>query len=256
MTDDDPTRSRREQDPPTGRYHARWHRALRFVAQRLVLRPVVSAFTRTTVEGVDNVQGLSAPFVLVANHCSHLDTAVAISRLPYRLTRHLAVGAAADYFYGRWWIKAATSLFFNTYPVPRAGRASRGRGMSQRLLKAGVPILLYPEGTRSRDGKMREFKPGAAVLSATVRVPCVPMALIGTHEAMPVGRFWPAWGRPRVRVLLGQPMHRQPGERLTDYNQRIMQRIRTMLTMRTPYVVGDSPTRRGPHEGNPFAQAS
>lgn len=247
-------RARSGKDPKLGRYHAGWHRMMRFVAQRLVLRPVVSAVTTTTVEGADNVEGLSGPFVLVANHCSHLDTGVLISQLPYRLTKKLAVGAAADYFYSRWWLKATTSLFFNTYPVHRAGSAGRGKGMSQRLLGSGLPVMLFPEGTRSRDGVMRPFKPGAAVLSTTVGVPCVPVALLGTHAAMPVGRSWPVPGRPRVRVLIGRPMRALPGETAREFSDRVAGHIRTMMTMQTPYVVGDS--RRGGHAGRSQEEAS
>ncbi|MFH5824860.1 lysophospholipid acyltransferase family protein [Georgenia sp. AZ-5] len=225
--------------PGVGRYHARWHRWARFVAQRLVLRPVVRAITTTTVKGRDNLEGLSGPFVLVANHTSHLDATLLVTGLPRRFTRHLAVAAAADYFYKQWWIKAPTSLFFNSYPVHRTG-GGRGRGMSARLLSQGVPVLIFPEGTRSRDGQMQRFKPGAAALCVTQGVPCVPVALLGTREAMPVGRSWPVPGRPPVTMLIGRPMRPGPGEKATEFNRRVEARISTMLTMQTPYVVGDA----------------
>ncbi len=243
-----------EQPPRLGRYHARWHRTLRFVAQRLVLRPVVSAVTMTTVEGTDNADGLNGPFILVANHCSHLDTALLLTSIPEPWRHRMFVGAAADYFYARWWVKALTSLFFNTYPIERTGGGGRTKGMSQRLLKSGLPILLFPEGTRSRDGVMRRFKPGAAALSATTGVPCLPVALIGTHEAMPVGRFWPVAGRPRVRVLVGRPMRPHAGESVREFSDRLAQRISTMQTMQTPYVVGDS--RRDGHGRRSQEEAS
>lgn len=241
MSNVDATGSHAGERPPSiGRYQSRWHRFLRFIAQRMVLRPVVSGVTATSVEGQDNIDQLRGPFVLVANHCSHLDTGVVMSQLPYRVTKHLAVGAAADYFYARWWIKATTSVFFNTYPIQRSGAGGRERGLSQRLLRSGVPIFLFPEGTRSRDGKMRQFKPGAAMLSVTTGAPVVPLALIGTHDAMPVGRFWPVSGRPPVRVLIGRPMRAQAGEGVREFSNRVAKRIHTMKTMQTPYVVGDS----------------
>jgi 1-acyl-sn-glycerol-3-phosphate acyltransferase len=224
------------------RYHAGWHRAARQVAQRMVLRPVVRSVTKTTVEGIDNLEGLTRPFVVVANHTSHLDTAVLVTGLPRRITEHLAVGAAADYFYSRWWTKAATSLFFNTYPIHRTSGGKRSRkGLSQRLVAEDVPVLIFPEGTRSRDGQMRTFKPGAAALCVAKNVPCVPVALLGTHEAMPVGRSWPAPGRPRVRMLVGRPMRPRPGEKPRDFNDRVAARVRTMLEMQTPYVLADTP---------------
>lgn len=234
-------REPRRTPPRVGLYTSRLHRMLRVLPQRVVLRGVVSAVTTMSVDGVDNVRDLRDPFVLVANHSSHLDTGVLVSRLPYRITRNLAVGAAADYFYRRWWIKAATSLFFNTYPIERTATGKRReRGLSQQLLRAGVPILLYPEGTRTRDGRMGPFTPGAAVLCSVLDVPCVPVALIGTHEAMPVGRSWPVCGRPPVQVLVGRPMRRRGTESAEEFSDRIATRIQAMLSARTPYVVDPS----------------
>lgn len=237
--------ARRPQDPRrapprVSLYTSRVHRTLRFVPQRVLLRGVVSTVTTMSVTGLDNVRDLRGPFVLVANHNSHLDTGVLVSQLPYRITGNLAVGAAADYFYRRWWVKATTSLFFNTYPIERTATGKRReRGLSQQLLREGVPILLYPEGTRSRDGRMGPFSPGAAVLCSVVDVPCVPVALVGTHEAMPVGRSWPVRGRPPVNVLVGRPMRRRVAETHREFNDRIATRIQTMLSTRTPYVVDD-----------------
>lgn len=243
-------REPRRTPPRVGLYTSRLHRAMRVLPQRVLLRGVVCAVTTMTVDGVDNVRDLRAPFVLVANHSSHLDTGVLVSQLPYRITRHLAVGAAADYFYRRWWIKAATSLFFNTYPIERSATGKRReRGLSQQLLRADVPILLYPEGTRTRDGALGPFSPGAAVLCSMVDVPCVPVALIGTHEAMPVGRPWPVRGRPPVHVLVGRPIRRRASESPHEFNDRIATRVRTMLSTRTPYVV-DTPHDKDRPDGS------
>lgn len=223
------------------RYQAGWHRALRLVAQRVILRGFVKAITRVQVEGVRNLDGLKGPFVVVANHSSHLDATVMVTHLPRRVTRHLAVAAAADYFYDAWYRKAGTSLFFNSYPVHRGKGGGRGRGMSVRLLAAGVPVLIFPEGTRSRDGVMRRFKPGAAALCVAQDVPLVPVALIGAREAMPVGQAWPSPGRPPIRMLVGRPMRPRPTERVREFNARVEARVSAMLTMQTPFVVGDAP---------------
>lgn len=232
------------------RYRASWHRLARRMARGL-LRPVIESTTPVTVLGQDNLEGLQAPFIIAANHNSHLDTAVLVTHLPRELTRDLAVGAAADYFYSRWWVKATTSLFFNTYPIERssAKRSGRASGMSQKLLTAGIPIAIFPEGKRSRDGRLQPFKPGVAALAQATGAPCVPIALIGTHEAMPVGRAWPRSGRPEVTLLIGRPMSPEPEETLRDFTDRIAGHIRTMLDLRTPYVdVGTTgPADSGPH---------
>lgn len=222
------------------RYNARWHRWARFVAQRLVLAPVVRTVTKVTVEGGANLDGLDQPFVVVTNHASHLDAPLVVTSLPYRFTRSLAVAAAADYFYRRWWIKASTSLFFNSYPVHRTrADVGKSKALSLRLIEAGIPVLIFPEGTRTRDGSLKHFKPGAAALCVSQDVPCVPIAILGTRAAMPVGRFWPVPGRPAVTMLVGRPLHSRPGENIRDFNNRVEAAISAMMTMHTPYVLGD-----------------
>ena len=93
--------------------------------------------------------------MVFANHSSHLDTPLIYGALPNRISKYLAAGAALDYFYDKWWKAGPMSLFFNGYPIDRSkGKETEGpkkrnvRGMSAALLDAGVPLLIYPEGSR------------------------------------------------------------------------------------------------------------
>lgn len=222
---------------PTDRYHWAWHRLLRRFAQRVILRGVIHSQVSVQVEGEENVEGLEGPFVLIANHSSHLDAPVLISSLPYSLTKNLATAVAADYFYSQKWKSSLTSIFFNSYPVERDGRRSgkkpKRAGLSISLLRQDIPLLIFPEGTRSRTGEIAPFKPGVAALARALRVPVVPVALIGAHEAMPVGRSWPKPGRQPVRLLIGSPVQVRSGESLKDLNTRIETRIRAMFDAKT-----------------------
>lgn len=226
---------------PTDRYHSGLHRFIRRFAQRVILRGVIHSQVSIDVEGEENVADLEGPFILISNHSSHLDAPVLFSSLPYSLTKNLATAVAADYFYSQKWRSALTSVFFNSYPVERDGRRTGGgrggkpkrAGLSISLLRQDVPLLIFPEGTRSRDGKMGEFKPGVAALARALRVPVVPVALIGAHDAMPVGRSWPKSGRPPVRLLIGDPIKVRPKEALPDLNTRIEQRVRAMVATAT-----------------------
>src|SRR3954471_7788089 len=137
-----------------------------------------------TVLGEENLADVSGPYVVVSNHSSHLDAPLIISALPRKLSRYVAAGAAADYFFDVWWRKGLTALFFNAFPVDRSGLRGR-RGLATCLLTEGVPRLLFPEVTRSRSGEMGNFKPGAAALCISRDVPCMPIALVGASEAMP-----------------------------------------------------------------------
>ncbi len=196
---------------------------MRFVAQRVVLGSVVRSQIRLSVEGLEHLDGLvDTPFVMVANHCSHLDAPLCVTAFPWRVTRSMATATAQDYFFVQKWRRAMTSLFFNSYPVDRKSASGTGAGLSGALLDEGLPLLIFPEGTRSRTGEPARFKPGAASLARSRGIPVVPVGIVGAHAAMPVGKSWPRRGRPSVRLVVGTPISTdQPGETLGGLNRRI-----------------------------------
>jgi 1-acyl-sn-glycerol-3-phosphate acyltransferase len=215
---------------PDGRLPFRWARSVpvRWLRQALlrgVMRPLVWRITRVRVEATAATP--RTPVVLVANHASHLDTALILCSLPPRLAGRVAVGAAADYFFDVWWRSAGSAVMFNTFPVVRPGGRGR-RGVASALLKQGWSLLLYPEGTRSRDGSLGTFKPGAAALCVNHGVPAVPIHLAGTFEAMPRGRSWPRPGRPGVVVTYGAPLHPFDGETAESFNLRLRAEVRRL----------------------------
>src|SRR5689334_7779400 len=103
---------------------------LRIVVQRAVLKPLVRSPVRVEVVGRPAVNG---PVVVVANHSSHLDAPLMVTFLPLALTRRLAVGAAADYFFDSKLRAILTGLVFNAFPIDR-GKNRPIRGTSGRLL--------------------------------------------------------------------------------------------------------------------------
>ena len=213
---------------PLDRYSDEQLRKRRHRVRKLITRPVISTVVRATVMGEENIEGLDGAFLVIPNHQSHLDAPMVFSLLPDQITERLATGAAADYFYRRRFISKLTSLFFNSYPIERKGKAGRAKGMTGRLLRAGVPILVFPEGTRSRDGKLGTFKAGAAALSIHADVPIVPIAMSGGHEAMPVGSFFPHIGSP-VFLYIGRPMWAMEGEEPEQFMARVVRAIEAML---------------------------
>ncbi|RYY11332.1 MAG: 1-acyl-sn-glycerol-3-phosphate acyltransferase, partial [Alphaproteobacteria bacterium] len=135
----------------------------RIATQGLLLRPLMQRLVKVTILGEHRITGLQAPFIAVANHSSHLDTPLIYGALPARLAAQLATGVAGDYFFDVWWRKGLTSLTFNAFPVSRGGPSvGRWRGIAGRLVDKGVPLLIYPEGTRARTDQMGPFKPGPA----------------------------------------------------------------------------------------------
>lgn len=224
-----------EHTDPLRPYHDRKRRLARRIIRTLITRPAVKTAVHARVLGTENVSRLKGAYIVVANHSSHLDAPTVFSLLPKEMTEKLASGAAADYFYKRKAISALTSMFFNTYPIARKNGAGKSvavpPGMSGRLLESGVPILVFPEGTRSRSGKPGEFRPGTAALALKLRIPIVPLALIGCADAMPVGTVFPKFGRKPVTLRIGEPMWGNDGETAADFMGRIKARIESMLAL-------------------------
>jgi 1-acyl-sn-glycerol-3-phosphate acyltransferase len=209
------------------RFTSRSVAAVRFVAQRGMLKPLVWSLVRVSVDGRERLDELSPPFVAVANHSSHLDAPLILGALPRSHARYLAAGAAADYFFDVAWRKWLTTLFFNAFAVERNSEGKRS-GSSRSLLERGVPLLIFPEGGRSKTGVMGRFKPGAAALSIATGVPCLPIALVGASDAMPRGVNWPKRGRLPVTVVFGAPMQPAEGESTEEFSRRLADEVRRL----------------------------
>lgn len=189
--------------------------AMREAVGRFFFSPVLTYYTRRRIRGRENLDKLDGPVVLVANHASHMDTPAILRALPRRLRRRTVVGAAADYFYRNRFVATAVSVLFNTVPMQR-----RGGGLSEdatahidRLLKRGNNLLLYPEGTRSRDGGVGRLRQGATAIAAKHGAAIVPIYIRGTRDAMPPGRRWPRrlrgghLRRYQVTIEIGKPIN-------------------------------------------------
>jgi len=208
------------------RYTSRAHASARFFAQRLLLKPLVWSLLAVKVFGREHLRGFTGAAVVTSNHSSHLDTPLILGGLPRQLGVRVSAGAASDYFFKVWWRKPLTALFFNAFPVDRTG--SRGRNsITTQLLDAGVPLLIYAEGTRSRTGAMGRFKPGSAALSISRNVPIIPASVVGAYEAMPYKKLWPKLGRPPVRVVFDRPVFPEPGETPRALSERVAGIVKT-----------------------------
>lgn len=199
----------------------------RFVAQRGLLKPLVWSLVRVEIRGLEHLEEHDGPFIAVANHSSHLDAPLIIGALPRQRSRYLAAGAAADYFFEVWWRKWLTTLFFNAFAIERNAEGKRA-GASRALLERGVPLLIFPEGGRTREGVLTRFKPGAAALSINTSVPCLPIALVGATTAMPRGVNWPKPGRLPVTIVFGELQHRRESETSEAFSARLAEIVRQL----------------------------
>jgi len=141
--------------------------------------------------------------IVVANHCSHADTAVLLAALPAS-ARPVFV-AAADYWFDVPVRRCIATSLIGILPVRRSGGGNYDAllACAGRALRAGRTVVVYPEGTRSADGAVAEFHSGAVRLARACHVPIVPAAIAGTAGVLPKGgRFSPA----PMRVHLGTPL--------------------------------------------------
>lgn len=218
-------------------YRSRWRAGVRRVLQRGIFRLVVRSAVTPSVEVNRRVRSIRGPFVLVANHTSHVDAPLLAMSLPWTQARLLSTGVAADYWYPVWYRRLFVRWMMNAYFIDRDG-SRRNAGVSQRLLRSGVPILVFPEGGRQSSGHMGAFHPGGAALAARSGVPVVPAAIVGGYEAMPKGRYWPRRGRPPVGVIFGEPLVADPNETVTDFTARIRASVQDLYQTHHDQILG------------------
>lgn len=214
------------------RYTSQVQASTRQTAQMLLLKPTLFRLLRIHVHGLSNLDDLTNPYIVFGNHSSHLDAALILSAMPNRLSRYVATGAAADFFYDKWWKAASMGLFFNGFAIDRGKSADKGdangkaqRGMAAALLSDGVPLLIFPEGTRSRTGAMGPFKAGVASLCIAHGAPAVPVALVGAYAAWPHNQKNLPRHRPEVHVVFGRPMSPRRGEIAHEFNERMRRQV-------------------------------
>jgi len=169
-----------------------------------VIGPLLTTVFRPWVKGLENVPR-TGPLIVVCNHLSFVDSVF----LPLMIDRQMAFLAKSDYFTGKG-IKGWFIRFFMTsagqLPIDRSGgkasEASLNAGL-QVLAEGGV-LAIYPEGTRSPDGRMYRGRTGVARMILEAQVPVIPAAVIGTEKVMPLGSNIPKVHR--VGVVIGEPL--------------------------------------------------
>jgi 1-acyl-sn-glycerol-3-phosphate acyltransferase len=202
-------------------------RALRGFVQVVGVKNLVRKELGVEVYGLDDLRQLEEPALIVANHASHLDTAVLVSTLPPERRRRTAVGVSSDYFFDSWVRRSASAISFNTFPI------ENGHGVlasiAESLLSKGWSVVLFPEGTRSSDGFLRSFRLGPAQLAIECQVPVVPVGILGTYAAMPRGSYWPVPGRPRVSLRYGAPLIPQPEMTAEEFGAKVADAVKQLL---------------------------
>ena len=179
-----------------------------FFTTQMLWRIGVYAYLKTyhglRVIGRENIPA-KPPFVMIANHASHLDALVLGAALPWQLRRQAFPIAAGDVFFETPQASLFSVMTLNALPMWRKNCGPHAlQELRERLIGEPAIYLLFPEGQRSRDGAMGPFKPGLGMMIAGSEVPVVPCYLDGAFAACPPGTKWP---RPRRLTLrVGPPV--------------------------------------------------
>jgi 1-acyl-sn-glycerol-3-phosphate acyltransferase len=172
---------------------------------KAIIGPFLNLIFRPWAEGIDNVPR-TGPAILASNHLSFSDHFFA----PLPLPRKVVFLAKSEYFTGRGIKGLISKAFFSglgQLPIDRTGGAASERALRTglRVLASGELLGIYPEGTRTPDGRLYRGKTGVARLALEARVPVIPTAMIGGFEFQPPGRVTPRLAiRPGVRF--GEPL--------------------------------------------------
>lgn len=186
---------------------------------------------RARIEGIEHLPR-GGPFIVATNHCSNLDPLMMGWATGNQIGR--VVHFMAKIEMRRWpvigWLATQSGVYF----VRRGERDRAAQRFSLDALAAGKPIAIFPEGTRSRDGHLKEGKPGAALIGMRSGAPIVPAGISGTQHLFPGRSRWPH--PSRVVIRFGEPFSldhvptgRLDRDALAEGTERIMGAIEQLL---------------------------
>lgn len=224
-----------------------------YALARWVIGMVFRVVWRPGITGVDRVPG-TGPVIIASNHLSFIDSVV----IPLAVPRRVRFLAKAEYFTGHGLRGRVVAAFFravDAVPVDRDSRldAMASLRLAMSVLEDGNAFGIYPEGTRSRDGRLYRGRTGVGWLALHSGAPVVPVALVGTDRVQPIGARFP---RPApVQIRFGVPVDPGPwiaavaasggaGRARREITDAVMERI-AALSPQVPANAYNEPSAEG-----------
>ncbi len=168
----------------------------------LLLRLILILYGRLSVHGRENLPE-KGPFILAPNHLSLADAPTLASIVPWKTVSKTFFLGTTDYFGGP--VTSKIAGLIHVIPVDMDTRLSSAMQLSAYVLRQGRILCVFPEGGRSRDGSIKEFKKGVGIIARELNMPLVPVAIRGTYEMLPAGRRFP---RPaKLDIFIGKPVY-------------------------------------------------
>ncbi len=173
-------------------------------------------YGRMSAKGIENLPA-KGPYMIAPNHVSYADAPLVWAALPWSIGSRTFFLGHAKYFGGP--VMSRISKMIQVIPVDMETKLTGALQLSAHVLRRGKILCVFPEGARSSDGKIKEFKKGVGIIAKELEVPIIPAAIHGTFEMLPSDKSFP---RPAaVRVSFGKPIY--PGT--MDYDE-IIKRLR------------------------------
>lgn len=192
---------------------------IRIVVSYLVILPLTRLMSRAKVTGRERLEETHGPVLFIANHITMVDAALILLALPGRLQRKLAIAMEGEVLRG-WrhppertgWFKhfilvaqyVLVVSLFNVFPLPQKSGFRRSFAFAGETMDRGYSVLVFPEGSRTRDGKMHPFMDGVGLLAKNLDVPIVPLKIDGLYEVKKEGRRFAA--PDQIKVTIGEPI--------------------------------------------------
>ena len=213
---------------------------------RKTMGPVARLIYRPVIEGLENIPR-QGPLLLASNHLSFVDSIV----IPLAAPRRVTFLAKAEYFTGhgiRGSLNRTMFTALGAVPIQRgtAGAAQEALDAALAVLQDGLAFGIYPEGTRSRDGRLYRGRTGVAWLALTARCPVVPVGLTGTQDIQPVDSRVPRIRR--ITIRFGRPLDfsylqgAKPGPARREATDAVMTAIQALTGQEVVGAYNQRPT--------------
>lgn len=215
----------RRTDYPYPRWTQQWPiRWIRLGVYYLLTWPATILLGYPQVRGRENLRRLQGPVLVIANHITMVDIGYVLFALPARVRNRLAAAMEGERLWAMRYPPAEWGFFrrlieqmsyalvvalFNVFPLPQQSGFRVSFAFAGELVDKGYSVLVFPEGGRTRDGKMAPFRAGIGLLANNLHIPIVPLRLDGLWELKQARRHWVRPGA--IKVTIGAPVQFEPG---------------------------------------------
>jgi long-chain acyl-CoA synthetase len=209
--------------------------------------PATMLLARPEIRGRENLRGVRGPVLVVANHVTYVDIGCVLAVLPGKFRHRLATAMEAERLWGMrhpsgmgWFMRAVNRMdyflviaLFNVFPLPKMAGFRESFAFAGELADEGWNVLVFPEGERTKDGKVGKFRGGIGLLATKLNLPVVPVRIDGLWE-LAQERIENPWSRLKpvkrgaVKVTIGEAVRFAPEKSADEIARELEKRVTTL----------------------------